>query len=290
MENQQTKSNSDRIATIGLCLGIASIILWEFSIVPILAIILGVASLIRRKTKWKAIVAIVLGIIFLLLRISHGYIGKGTNSSNTIPQAVVTPSQPHTKTQPNTPKAPSPNSTIDAPAIKDCTSFDYTKWSHCATDGTQSRVITAAYPEGCAITENISANQEQQCQYVALNPSFAELVNKFVGQIHNAPDQTITTQYFAGQTNDIYIATNKWKLSSDGTTLLLESTSKNRATGAVTDHIILADTNADFLPDEYSYDGDSWYNLANQTSTVVQNYKTVWAVDSAYFAAYLLDY
>lgn len=77
MENQQTKLNGDRIATIGLYLGIASIFLWEFSIIPILAIILGIVSLIRRKTKWKAIAAIVLGVIFLLLRISHGYIDRG---------------------------------------------------------------------------------------------------------------------------------------------------------------------------------------------------------------------
>jgi cyclophilin family peptidyl-prolyl cis-trans isomerase/phage shock protein PspC (stress-responsive transcriptional regulator) len=75
MENQQTKSNSDRIATIGLCLGIASIFLWEFSIIPILAIILGVVSLIRRKTKWKAIVGIVLGLIFFAVRINQGIDG-----------------------------------------------------------------------------------------------------------------------------------------------------------------------------------------------------------------------
>lgn len=110
MENQQTKSNSDRIATIGLCLGIASIFLWEFSIVPILAIILGVVSLVRGKTKWKSIVAIVLGIIFLLLRISQGHIDGG----------------------------------------KDCTSFEYSDWSLCTAAGTQNRAVVKALPQNCS--------------------------------------------------------------------------------------------------------------------------------------------
>ncbi|MDP3764127.1 MAG: hypothetical protein Q8Q95_00705 [bacterium] len=170
-----------------------------------------------------------------------------------------------------------------------CKSFDYTRWSLCTTDGTQSRVITAAYPNGCILTDALSV-QQQKCQYTPLDTSFEDIVNKMVGQIHDAPDQTITTQYFAGHSDDVYITTNKWKLSSDGTTLFFEGTSKNRATEVITDHIILADTNKDFRPDMYSNNGDNWYNLANQDSDLVLNYTTVWAVASAYFGSYLLNY
>ena len=76
MENQQTKSNNNRIATIGLCLGVASIFLFEFSIFPILAVVLGIIALTRKQTKWKAITGITLGIIFLLVRISLGHIDR----------------------------------------------------------------------------------------------------------------------------------------------------------------------------------------------------------------------
>lgn len=171
-----------------------------------------------------------------------------------------------------------------------CTSFDYTRWSHCATDGTQSRVITAAYPAGCTLVESAPVVQQQQCKYIPINLSAGDIVNKMVGQIYAAPDKTIAVQYFAGHSGDVYIATSKWKLSSNETTLFFESTSKSRATGVITDHIILADTDKDFRPDIYSDNGDQWHNISSQGSALVQNYTTVWAVGSAYFAAYLLNY
>lgn len=185
---------------------------------------------------------------------------------------------------------PTPAPTPPFPQISLCKSFDYTRWSLCTTDGTQSRVITAAYPNGCTLRDNAPSVQQQKCQYTSLDISFEDIVNKMVGQIHDAPDQTITTQYFAGHSDDVYITTNKWKLSTDGTTLFFEGTSKNRATEVITDHIILADTNKDFRPDMYSDNGDNWYNLANQESDLVLNYTTVWAVASAYFGSYLLNY
>ena len=214
--------------------------------------------------KWPSILGTCIGIIiviFFVFLFSHGSVAPISQPPPPIP-----------------------------PETSFCTSFDYTRWSHCAADGTQSRVITAAYPDGCTLTDSAPVVQQQKCQYVSVNPSATDIINKMVGQIHDAPDQTITTQYFSGQSGDIYITTNKWKLSSDGEALFLEGTSKSRATGVITDHIILADTNKDFRPDEYSDNGDNWYSLASQEPALVQNYTTVWAVASAYFGVYLLNY
>lgn len=170
-----------------------------------------------------------------------------------------------------------------------CTSFDYTRWSHCATDGTQSRIITAAYPAGCTLKEGTSVEQQQECKYSSRNLSDGDIVNKMVGQIRNAPDQTITTKYFSGHPGDFYITTLKWKLSTDGTTLFLETTSKSLVTGTITNPIILADTNKDFIPDTYSNDGDHWPSIASQGSTFMQNSTNIWGAAMSYFEAYLLQ-
>lgn len=193
-----------------------------------------------------------------------------------------------------------PNSTPPLPVVTNlppssqpqfCTSFDYSRWSHCAEDGTQSRVITEAYPKGCLFVETAPITQEQLCKYIPENISPTNIINAMVGQIYDAPNQTITTQYFAGQSDDLYIATNKWRLATDGgTTLFLESTSTKRSTGVVTDHIILADTNSDFRPDMYRSDNsDNWYDLGSQGADLIKNYTLVWAVANAYFASYLLN-
>ena len=91
MENQQTKSNNDRIATISLCLGVASIFLWKFWIISILVIILGIESLICKKTKWKAIAAIILGIISLLVGIYRVEVStpNSFNKAGTLPTMPI---------------------------------------------------------------------------------------------------------------------------------------------------------------------------------------------------------
>lgn len=73
MNNEQLyKEEKHWSSIVSLCLGIASIFLWEFSIIPILAIIFGVTGLVRSRNKWNAGIGLALGIIFLIARIARG--------------------------------------------------------------------------------------------------------------------------------------------------------------------------------------------------------------------------
>ena len=71
-----TSVKKDGFAKVGLAFGILSIILWEFSIFPILAIVfsgLGISRTIKKQDAGlsMAIFGIVLGVIFLIVRISE---------------------------------------------------------------------------------------------------------------------------------------------------------------------------------------------------------------------------
>ncbi|MCX6723379.1 MAG: hypothetical protein NT094_04955 [Candidatus Staskawiczbacteria bacterium] len=68
---------TNKSAIVSLCFGIASVIFWEFSIVPIIAIIFGIIGLARDEKRLLAGIGLILGIIFLILRISHGPIDRG---------------------------------------------------------------------------------------------------------------------------------------------------------------------------------------------------------------------
>ena len=77
MENkenvQQYTGKKDWFSIASICLGVASIILWEFSIIPMLAIIFGSVGLFNgSEKKVRAGIGIVLGVVFLLVRITHG--------------------------------------------------------------------------------------------------------------------------------------------------------------------------------------------------------------------------
>ncbi len=63
---------SEWASTSSLWTGIASIFLWGFSIVPILAIIFGITGIVRKEDSWKATVGILLGIVFLIVRVYAG--------------------------------------------------------------------------------------------------------------------------------------------------------------------------------------------------------------------------
>jgi hypothetical protein len=78
MNNEQRLGDERHWSSVAsICFGIVSIFLWEFSIIPILAIVFGVIGLVRDEKKWKAGIGIVLGIIFIAVRINHGYIDRG---------------------------------------------------------------------------------------------------------------------------------------------------------------------------------------------------------------------
>jgi len=94
MTTDQKKNLAKGLSVASICLGIASIFLWEFSIISILAIIFGIVGLLFNKNKWTPGIGLTLGIIFLLVRISQGHIDRGIPASvisNNNPQAIVTP-------------------------------------------------------------------------------------------------------------------------------------------------------------------------------------------------------
>lgn len=92
----EQKPKKDNVTTSSLVLGLLSVFLWEFSIIPILAIIFGAIGLARGKNKWQAGIGVALGVIFLIVRINQGYIDRGlikTSSSDATPQASIVASE-----------------------------------------------------------------------------------------------------------------------------------------------------------------------------------------------------
>src|SRR5680860_294480 len=79
----------NKSVTISLWLGIASIFLWEFSIIPILAVVFGMIGFIRDKKNWETWIGITLGIIFIIVRISNGYIDRGVSLNSSLNDEAV---------------------------------------------------------------------------------------------------------------------------------------------------------------------------------------------------------
>lgn len=50
-------------------LGIISIFLWDFSIIPVLAIVFGGVSLKEEGSNWKAWTGLVLGALFIIVKV-----------------------------------------------------------------------------------------------------------------------------------------------------------------------------------------------------------------------------
>ena len=105
----QKKEKKEWTSITSLCLGIASVFLWEFSIIPILAVIFGGVGLVRDANKWKAGVGLALGIIFVVVRIAHGHIDWGFYN--------VSPDNgaPQTSSAPTTQAPILPSSTVPTP-------------------------------------------------------------------------------------------------------------------------------------------------------------------------------
>jgi len=93
------KIKTDKSSIVSLCFGIASIFLWEFSIIPILAIGFGILAAFRTKNnQWQMWTGIILGLIFLFVRIGYGPINhfyRGTSfdpsSNNGTTQTIAIP-------------------------------------------------------------------------------------------------------------------------------------------------------------------------------------------------------
>lgn len=95
MNNKEHKTSKDWTTVTSLYLGIASIFLWEFSIVPILAVIFGVIGLLSGgKNEWKAWSGVVLGVVFLVVRMSVNHVDNrvvDTTSNSNIRQTYAVP-------------------------------------------------------------------------------------------------------------------------------------------------------------------------------------------------------
>ena len=96
MDNEeQEKIRGNGFSVTSVCLGIASMIFWEFSIIPISAILAGILGAIYDRKKWLAGIGIILGIVFLIVRISHGNVDMGfsniiqKNGQNNVVDTVV---------------------------------------------------------------------------------------------------------------------------------------------------------------------------------------------------------
>lgn len=65
----------NKLGSISLILGLLSVFLWDFSIIPLTAIILGGISLTQsqqtKTTKNNALWGLGLGLIFLIIKIYH---------------------------------------------------------------------------------------------------------------------------------------------------------------------------------------------------------------------------
>ena len=88
MKNEQHKDKREWLSITSLCLGIASIFLWEFSIIPLLAVVFGGIGLFRNKKRWLAGAGVVLGVIFVVVSFAHGhgYMGSSKNTPTPQPQ------------------------------------------------------------------------------------------------------------------------------------------------------------------------------------------------------------
>jgi hypothetical protein len=76
----EKKKKKDDLSVASFVLGIVSIFLWEFSIIPLLAVVFGVIGLKHYRddegdldvgSKWMPIAGCILGILYLLVRIAN---------------------------------------------------------------------------------------------------------------------------------------------------------------------------------------------------------------------------
>jgi len=193
-----------------------------------------------------------------------------------------TPTQPTSEPIPPTTEQPlsSPTPPIQSPA---CTNFQYSEWSHCATDGTQSRTIIKALPEGCSGGNPI---QFQNCKYEPLpqGTTGKKIYQRMINQIKNAPNQTISTNYVAGA--DAGNTTNlTWQVKDDGLYLYVKAYRTSNPEDQST--MAQVDTNFDGQPEWISDRGQPFVAISPSD----KYYKEIilsWATFNSYFASYLL--
>lgn len=174
--------------------------------------------------------------------------------------------------------------TVSTQSVAACTNFEYSGWSGCATDSTQSRAITKAYPEGCSGGNPI---QFQGCNFEPLPKGVTaqKIWQQMITQIKSAPDQTISASYISGA--DAGSTTNLvWRVKNDG--LYLYAKVYRTANKEDQSAMEMVDSNFDAQPDWISDRGQQFVAI----SSTDQHYKEIilsWATLNAYFASNLLE-
>lgn len=208
--------------------------------------------------KKVALVALIIALV--LVGVFYAVIRSGTSSNNTA------------------------SGGIDSSVA--CQSYDYSRWSHCSQDGGQTRVLTAAYPSGCKI--GTETTQGQSCGYVPLQLDASNILKTMVQQIKSAPDRSIVSDFISGQDGSS-VSTVRWMMSDDDN-LFLWHIVKDRQTGAITESVMLRDTNQDLIPDIFSKNATDWLRIDSQPKTLQEQLRLLSAFDMAYFGGYLLNY
>lgn len=267
----------------------------------------------QRKIWFWVAGIIIVGLISLILIV----ILKTKNQANLSPQINATDqtnsSQTATTAQTNLPTEISTSTQINAAiqantstpintliptyvvaGIPTCTSFTYSEWSICSSNGTQTRTIIKALPENC---HNGNPILSQNCIYKpatytptpapTLTPSKpADLASyqRMINQIKAAPNQTISTTYTDGANNkNTTILT--WQIKNDGLYLSVRgyetANPKNQST------MSQIDTNFDGKPERIADNGLPFVDILPSH----QYYKEIlvaWATFMSYFEKNLL--
>ncbi|MDO8513931.1 MAG: hypothetical protein Q7S50_00080 [bacterium] len=215
----------------------------------------------------KIIIAVVCGILALVIFVS--VIGSRSEP------AVTSDQQPVSQKQAD-----------DLPATPHCTSFEYSRWSLCGSEGAQSRVVTEAYPKGCRVGNGVE--QSRQCTYVPISANAQQLLTMMANQIRHAQGGGVQASFLSGEAGGAKTNIN-WTISDDGN-LLIQSLVTDRQTDRAISHLLLRDTDRDFRPDIYSQDGSTWHEITSLDHQTQAALSVTWGIYLAYFGSYLLAY
>jgi len=177
--------------------------------------------------------------------------------------------------------AESESSNINPPSV--CTDFEYSEWSTCASDNTQSRTINKMLPEGCAGGNPV---QFQKCDYKFLPASvtFQDIYKKMIDKIKNAPNKAINTSYIGGA-DGINTTELTWQINNDGLYLYVKGYQTSNPTNQSS--MIMVDADFDGQPDWISNQGQAFVAISKSD----KYYKEIilsWATFNSYFVSYLL--
>lgn len=166
-----------------------------------------------------------------------------------------------------------------------CTGFEYSRWSRCAADGTQNRVITKTLPsDNCYGGDPV---QERSCTYKLQDVGTgAELFRKMLAQIKSAPDQAVDMEYRTGAAGDT-ITKTRWSIDSLNVYRIHTST-RNADTQEITEVLDLIDTNQDSVLDYFVMNNGALQKF-DMTQSGHKNILLTWGIVNTFFGVYILN-